>query len=73
MAIAAEWTTRILTISAEMAIPGVAGSWLDRRLGTKVLFTLLGVGLGMLLAGWELMKIVKDPPENPPDPPHAAS
>jgi hypothetical protein len=67
LAIAAEWTTRILTISAEMAIPGLAGNWLDRRLGTKVLFTLLGVGLGMALAGWELMKIVQAPPSDPPE------
>ena len=44
MAQAMAWVSRITTISFEMVLPGLLGIWVDRKLGTKVLFTLLGAG-----------------------------
>lgn len=59
MAVAMEWSATIMTISAEMVVPGLLGYWLDQRLGTGVLFLLLGFALGGLLATLALMRIAK--------------
>jgi F0F1-type ATP synthase assembly protein I len=48
-----------MTISAEMVVPGLAGYWLDQRLGTRVVFLLLGFAAGAVLAGLALMQIAK--------------
>lgn len=58
-AIAFEWAARIMTISLEMVVPGLLGYWLDQRLGTKVVFLLIGFALGAVLAGLALAKIVR--------------
>ena len=50
-----------MTVSAEMVLPGVAGYWLDQRLDTKVLFTILGFGLGMVLGIWNLIRMTGPP------------
>ena len=39
----------VTTIVGEMAVPGLVGYWLDQRLGTKVVLTLLGVGAGLVI------------------------
>jgi F0F1-type ATP synthase assembly protein I len=57
MAIAMEWSATIMTISAEMVVPGLLGYLLDQWLGTRVLFLLLGFALGGLLASLALMRI----------------
>jgi len=62
IAIALEWSTTIMTIAAEMVVPGLAGYWLDQRLGTKALFLLLGFVLGGVLAGFGLARIAKSRP-----------
>jgi hypothetical protein len=59
MAIAFEWSATIMTISAEMVVPGLLGYWLDQKLGTRVLFLLLGFALGGVLATLGLMRIAK--------------
>jgi hypothetical protein len=46
--LAFEWVARILAVSAEMVLPGLAGQWLDSRWGTQFL-VLVGFGLGILL------------------------
>ena len=46
MARAYQWASRIMVVSLEMVLPGLAGYWLDKQLGTVVLFTLLGFGFG---------------------------
>ena len=53
------WTSRIISIALEMVIPGLMGYWLDRRLGTKALFTVCGFLLGMALGMWHLLKIAR--------------
>lgn len=60
MAIALGWSATIMTISAEMVVPGLLGYWLDQWLGTRVLFLLIGFGAGAALATSALMRIAKD-------------
>lgn len=60
-AIAYQWAVRIMTVSMEMVLPGVAGYWLDQRLRTKVLFTILGFGVGMLTGVWHLIRMTGSP------------
>jgi F0F1-type ATP synthase assembly protein I len=59
MAIAFEWSATVMTISAEMVVPGLMGYWLDQQLGTRALFLLVGFALGGTLAGMQLMRIAK--------------
>jgi hypothetical protein len=46
---ASEWFARTIAIVLVIVAPGVAGAWLDRRLGTEFLAA-LGFVLGMSLA-----------------------
>ncbi|MDF7823151.1 AtpZ/AtpI family protein [Pontiellaceae bacterium B12227] len=41
-----------------MAVFGLGGHWLDRKTGHEYLFTLLGIGLGLLYGAWELWKLI---------------
>ena len=41
-----------------MALFGLGGHWLDGKTGKEPLFTLLGIGLGLLFGAWELWKLV---------------
>ena len=59
--IATQWATRIMTLAIEMVVPGLGGIWLDGRLGTKALFTLLGFALGGTFALWQLLRMTKPP------------
>lgn len=59
MAIALEWSVTIMTIAAEMVLPGLGGYWLDKQLGTRAVFLLLGFALGGLLAALGLARIAK--------------
>ena len=59
MARAIGWAHRIMTISLEMVLPGLAGVWLDRKIGTTPLFTLLGFALGASVATVHLIRLTK--------------
>jgi F0F1-type ATP synthase assembly protein I len=48
VAIAAMWSSRITTVSLEMVLPGLLGLWIDSKLGTKLLFGLVGFAFGMV-------------------------
>jgi F0F1-type ATP synthase assembly protein I len=68
-----EWATQVMTIAIEMAVPGLAGYWLDTRLGTKVLFLIVGVALGFILGLWQLLRLVnpdRQKKAESPAPPH---
>ena len=41
-----------------MAVFGLGGHWLDRKTGHESLFTLIGIGLGLLYGAWELWKLI---------------
>jgi len=47
MAQAVAWSSRVTTVSLEMVLPGAFGYWLDQKLGTWILFTVVGAILGM--------------------------
>ena len=57
IALAYMWVSRITTACVEMIAPGLAGLWVDGKLGTKFLFTLLGFAVGMTLGIWRLIRI----------------
>jgi len=57
LARAAEWTSRVTTISLEMVLPGLVGLWIDQKLGTKALFLVLGVILGFATGLWSLIRL----------------
>jgi hypothetical protein len=45
------WASRIMAIGLTMFLPGLAGNWLDARLGTRILGPLgFVVGFGTALA-----------------------
>lgn len=58
---AMRWVSRITAVSLEMVLPGLAGFWLDSKIGTKVVFMLMGFGVGMTLAMIHLMAMTKPP------------
>jgi hypothetical protein len=59
IAVAYTWASRIIGVSLEMVIPGLIGVWLDGndRLGTRVVFTILGFAVGMVLGLWHLIRM----------------
>ena len=57
MARAYSWVALLTTISFEMVLPALGGFWLDRKLGTKLLFLILGAVLGFTVGFWHLLKL----------------
>lgn len=57
MADAAAWASRIMTIAAEMVVPGLLGLWLDRYLGTLFLFALIGFAFGLTAGIMHLVRL----------------
>lgn len=62
IAAAIAWVSRITTIAIAMVVPGVAGGWLDKRLGTSWIGA---VGLAIGLAGGlaMLVNLTKNGPQ----------
>jgi hypothetical protein len=56
MALAIEWVSKITTVALEMVLPGLLGTWLDKRWGTSFL-ALAGFALGITVAIWHLLKM----------------
>ena len=48
-----------MTIALGMVVPGLVGYWLDGRLGTHALLTILGFGLGVTFGIWELLRMTR--------------
>ena len=63
MAQAAEWVSRITTVALEMVLPGILGSWLDKRWDTGFL-GLVGFALGVTLGTWHLIWMTKTAANN---------
>jgi F0F1-type ATP synthase assembly protein I len=57
VAIAYQWATRIMVVSLEMVLPGLAGYWVDQRLGTVCLFLVVGLLLGCTTAVVHLVRL----------------
>jgi len=60
-----QWATRIMLVSLEMVLPGIAGYWLDGWLGTKVLFMLVGFALGCTAATVHLVQMTRSEKNRP--------
>jgi len=54
-----EWSARLTTLGFEVAIPALAGAWLDRRWGTGPWLLIAGALVGMCIAGLHLFQIVQ--------------
>ena len=67
IAIAYQWATRIMVVSLEMVLPGLAGYWLDEWIGTKVLFMLVGFALGSVAATVHLIRLTRSDKNRPVD------
>jgi ATP synthase protein I len=59
-ALAMEWVARITSISLEMVLPGLGGYWVDQKLGTKMLFLILGIILGFAVGLRSLLLLTKN-------------
>lgn len=46
------------SFAAGMLIFALGGRWLDGKYEKDNLFTLIGIGLGLLYGGWELWKMI---------------
>jgi ATP synthase protein I len=46
IAAAMEWVGRITVLALEMVLPGLAGTWLDDRWGTRPALTIVGFLFG---------------------------
>jgi F0F1-type ATP synthase assembly protein I len=57
LALAYGWAVRITAISLEMAVPGLIGLWIDRKLGTVMVFLLLGVIVGVTAGTLHLVRL----------------
>jgi len=59
IAIAIEWSTRLMTIGLEMALPAAAGYWLDLHISTSPVFVILGALLGFIAGMFHLLQIAR--------------
>ncbi len=57
LSLAAAWGTRVIAIAAEMVVPGLIGYWIDVKLGTRIVFMLLGFAVGITTAIMQLIRI----------------
>lgn len=55
---AMDWASRVTSSSLMMVLPALGGYWVDQKLGTLILFTFLGLVIGMAGAGWQLYLLV---------------
>lgn len=46
------------SFAAGMAVFGLGGHWLDSKYDKEPLFTLIGIGLGLLYGAYELWKLI---------------
>ena len=58
MAAAMQWVARIMGAAVAMVLPGLAGEWVDRKLGTKWI-VLVGFVFGISLSLYYLLAITR--------------
>jgi hypothetical protein len=54
-----QWASRIMIVSLEMVLPGLAGYWFDQQVGSRVVFMLIGFGLGSTGAVMHLIRMTR--------------
>ncbi len=50
---------RVMNVAIGMIVPGLLGRWVDSRLGTVAVLTILGFGLGLGWGIWQLMRLTE--------------
>jgi hypothetical protein len=55
-----QWSSRIMVTSLEMVLPGIAGYWIDQKLGTVFAFMAIGLGVGCTAGMWHLLHMISD-------------
>ncbi|MGI9456636.1 MAG: AtpZ/AtpI family protein [Aeoliella sp.] len=60
VAIAYLWASRVLTVSLEMVLPGLAGVWLDAKWDWAPVLTVLGFAGGLVLGVWHLLVMTSE-------------
>ena len=68
LALAYGWAVRITSISLEMVVPGLIGLWIDRQLGTVLLFLVLGVIVGFTTGMLHLIRLAAAASRRGPSP-----
>ena len=53
-----------MTVSLEMVVPGILGHLVDRWLGSKVVFTLIGFSVGLTTGMFHLLRMTRQPPDD---------
>lgn len=61
-----EWVSRITTVGIGMALPIVAGWYLDQRFETRF-GTFVGLVVGLAFGVWQLIAIARTQPKTPTD------
>lgn len=56
------WSFQITSIALQMVLPGLLGYWIDQKLGTRMLFLVAGLAMGMTLA---LVHLIRLPTKGP--------
>jgi hypothetical protein len=59
ISVAYAWATRVMVIAAEMVVPGLAGVWIDQKIGSVVVFALLGFAFGITISIMHLVRMTK--------------
>lgn len=58
-AVAWGWASLAISVALEMVLPGLLGYWVDRQLGTLMVFLVLGLVLGMTSGLMHLIRFAK--------------
>lgn len=48
-----------MVVSLEMVLPGLAGYWIDKRLGTVCLFLVIGLTAGGVVGMQQLLRLAR--------------
>lgn len=59
LALGLEWSSRITTVALEMVVPSLVGYWLDQKLGTRLLFLILGTVTGFAIGLFSLLRMTR--------------
>jgi hypothetical protein len=59
------WGTQISSLGLELAVPILVGYWCDRQWGTWPWLLLLGMGLGIYIFTWGVIRLGRDISKKP--------
>lgn len=62
------WASQVTSIALEMVLPGILGLWVDRQLGSVMVFLVLGVAFGVTGGMIHLVRFSRSIGQSPPHP-----